>query len=67
MCYLGVANWQLGDLPMARELIEAALAAARASDHVPTLADTYSFAALLETWFAAMPKLPAERRKHALS
>ena len=48
MCYLGIANWQLGDLPMARELIEAALAAARASDHVPTLANTYSFAALLE-------------------
>jgi predicted ATPase len=46
--YLAHTNWQLGDVRRARELIEDAVRRAAASDHVPTLANTYHFKAILE-------------------
>jgi predicted ATPase len=46
--YLAHTTWQLGDVTRARELIEAAVARAIKSRHVPTLANVYHFKAIFE-------------------
>jgi predicted ATPase len=47
-CYLGLSRWTLGDLGSTRQLVEKATASASESGHVPTLANTYYFASMLD-------------------
>jgi predicted ATPase len=72
-CYLGLSRWTLGELGSARQPIEKAIASAVESAHVPTLANTYYFASMLDLFRGdAEAVLPlAERtveisREHAL-
>jgi len=48
LCYLGLSRWTLGEVRSAREPIEKAITDAVESAHVPTLANTYYFAAMFD-------------------
>ncbi len=74
IAYLGLTNWQLGDVRRARDLINEALARALDSAHVPTLTNTYYFVAMFEMFHGdAEAVLRAAQatvelsREHALS
>ena len=47
-CYLGLSRWTLGEVGSARQQIEKAITSAAESAHVPTLANTYYFASILD-------------------
>ena len=47
-CYLGLSQWTLGELGSVRQQIEKAITSAVESAHVPTLANTYYFASMLD-------------------
>ena len=73
-CYLGLSCWTLGEVGSARPQIESAIAGAVESAHVPTLANTYCFAAMFDLFRsdtqgvlrAAKPTVEFSRQ-HALS